>query len=245
MGDRQVFIIAEAEALAPGETSSEAANALLKLLEEPPGGTVLILTSGEPGRLLPTIRSRTTHLHLPPLTVDEVTEFLIRMKAVEAGEAKRLALLSQGAIGRALRLLPEGEESGSLEKIRQEAFQLLKAAIDPWPGAEFQEALSFAKTGARGLMEHFDALEGWLRDLALVASGGTASLLNPGCEDYFQGVLARGVLRPGGLGRALEAVEEARRSAAGNVNPQLVIFDLLTGLRQTLTLDAHPVPARR
>ena len=71
MGSHQVFIIADAEALAPQESGSEAANALLKLLEEPPEGTTLVLTSAEPGRLLPTIRSRTTHVHLPHLSIGE------------------------------------------------------------------------------------------------------------------------------------------------------------------------------
>ncbi len=172
MGTRQVFIIAEAEALAPQEASSEAANALLKLLEEPPPGTSLILTSGEPGRLLPTIRSRTTHLHLPPLTTDEVTDFLITVKGLSTEEAERLGPISQGAIGRALRLLPDGAELGSLEQVRRDAYGLLEAALAPSPAAAFQASLGFKSAGARGLRELFDCLEEWLRDLALAASSG-------------------------------------------------------------------------
>ncbi|HSG48351.1 MAG TPA: hypothetical protein VLA43_11095, partial [Longimicrobiales bacterium] len=67
MGPVQVFVVGDAEYLVPQEASPEAANAILKLLEEPPSGTRFILTSSEPGRLLATIRSRTVPLHLAPL----------------------------------------------------------------------------------------------------------------------------------------------------------------------------------
>ena len=179
MGDRQIFIIAEAEALAPRDSSSEAANALLKLLEEPPSGTSIILTSGEPGRLLPTIRSRTSNLRLPPLTSDEVTDFLIKVRGLGEEEARRVGPLSQGAIGRALRLLPDGEDPGPLEPVRKEAFALLEAALAPTPAAAFQASLAFETTGARGIMELLEFVEEWLRDLALAASGGQVSALNP------------------------------------------------------------------
>lgn len=246
MGERQVFILAEAETLAPQESSSEAANALLKLLEEPPSGTVLILTSGEPGRLLPTIRSRTTHLHLPPLTSEEVTDFLIRVKGMEADAAERIGPLSQGAIGRALRLLPEGEEPGSLELIRQQAFGLLKSALAPTPATAFQASLSFRTTGARGLMELFEFLEEWLRDLAFAATGGgEGSALNPEGEEFFKDVLARWSVPPDRAAKAMELVDEARTLAAGNVNPQLVVFDLLSELREALSGQSDRFPTRK
>jgi DNA polymerase-3 subunit delta' len=245
MGDRQVFIIAEAETLAPQDSSSEAANALLKLLEEPPPGTVLILTSGEPGRLLPTIRSRTTHLHLPPLTDEEVTDFLVRVKGVDEETARRIGPLSQGAIGRALRLLPEDGEPGSLERVRRQAFGLLKAALAPTPGAGFQAALGFNTTGARGLSELFEFLEEWLRDLALAAAGGNGSPLNPEGEEFFREVLLRWSIPPGRAARAIELVDEARTLAGGNVNPQLVVFCLLSELREFLSGDSEPSPIRK
>jgi DNA polymerase-3 subunit delta' len=235
MGDRQVFIIGEAETLAPGESSSEAANALLKLLEEPPPGTTLILTSGEPGRLLPTIRSRTTHLHLPPLSNGEVAEFLMNVRGVEGKEARKVGLLSQGAIGRALRLLPEGDDPGSLEKIRREAFHLLQAALAPDPAGAFRTSLAFKATGSRGLMELLESLEEWLRDLALAASEGEASPLNPGEEAYLHDALLRWSVHPPRASEALLVVDEARTLAAGNVNPQLIVFGLITALREVLT----------
>ena len=235
MGDRQVFIIAEAESLAPKDSSSEAANALLKLLEEPPNGTSLILTSAEPGRLLPTILSRTTHLHLPPLSNQEVTDFLMEVKGVEEKEAHRVGLLSQGAIGRAIRFLREDGEVGPLEQIRAQAGNLLQAALAPTLAAEFRTSLDFQVTGARGLMELFDFLEEWIRDLALMASGAEGTGFNHDESRFLEDLILRWSIHPTQAGRAMEAVGEARLLAAGNVNPQLVTFGLLNGLREALT----------
>jgi DNA polymerase-3 subunit delta' len=242
MGDRQIFLIAEAEMLSPKDSSSEAANALLKLLEEPPEGTSLILTSGEPGRLLPTILSRTTHLHLPPLSTQEVTDFLVEVKGLDLEEAQRLGTLSQGAIGRALRLLPDGGDEGSLEKVRCAARALLTSALAPTSSASYKTALEFKTTGSRGLMELFEFLEEWLRDLAHAAQGAPARTLNPGSEAFFKEALTRWTIRPQDVAQAIERVDEARVLAAGNANPQLVVFGLLNELRETL-IDAE-TPSR-
>src|SRR4051812_42160996 len=57
-GGRRIFIVGEADRLVPQESSPEAANALLKLLEEPPVGSLFILTTVDPALMLPTVRSR-------------------------------------------------------------------------------------------------------------------------------------------------------------------------------------------
>jgi DNA polymerase-3 subunit delta' len=242
MGARQVFIIADAETLAQGESSSEAANALLKLLEEPPEGTTLILTSGEPGRLLPTIRSRSTQLHLSPLKGTEVAAFLVAMKDLDEEEAERLGAMSQGSIGRALRLLQEEDEPGSLGKVRDRALDLLRASLSPSPAGAFQASLGFKSTGARDLMELFESLEEWLRDLALAAMGDGGSPLDPDAEARFGATLHPSSLDASRVAEAMRLVDEARILASGNVNPQLVVFDLLADLRERL-LGAPETPS--
>jgi DNA polymerase-3 subunit delta' len=245
MGRHQVFILAEAETLAQGEASSEAANALLKLLEEPPESTVLILTSGEPGRLLPTIRSRTTPLQLPPLKDEEVAEFLMQVKKLDAGTAKQVAGLSQGSIGRGLRLLSDGDGDGPLTQIRTRAFKLIRAALAPAPLDVFQVSLTFKSTGARGLMDLLESLEECLRDLALAASGIGAAWMDPATERFFGDVLQRWKIHPSRVAGAVQLVDEARTLASGNVNPQLVIFDLLMELRKALLPEAEPAAVER
>ena len=84
-------------------------------------------------------------------------------------------------------------------------------------------------------MELLEGVEEWLRDLALAASGGQVSALNPEGEGFFRDVLGRWHIHPTDAARALVTVDEARALASGNVNPQLVIFDLLHDLRQALT----------
>ncbi|MCQ8241464.1 DNA polymerase III subunit delta' [Rhizosaccharibacter radicis] len=82
-----------------------AANALLKLLEEPPARTLLLLTASAPGRLLPTIRSRCRTLRLPPLDRDAMTAALRHLRPDLSGNGiDELLPLSGGSPGRALAL---------------------------------------------------------------------------------------------------------------------------------------------
>ncbi len=265
MAEHQVFIIADAEALAPRESSSEAANALLKLLEEPPGSTTLILTSAEPGRLLPTIRSRTAHLHLPPLPVPEVTDFLAREAGVPADQARRAGALSRGSIGRALGFLPDEDGQAPLERTRREALDLLRAALAPSLEDSYRSALAFRPAGARGLMELFDFLEEWLRELAAAQAAARAasgppspgengecdgegeSMESPAGEDarILRELLDRWSVHPPAVASAVENVERARSLAWGNVNPQLIVFGLLGDIRKALTASRREAPQGR
>ena len=76
MAAKKVFIIGDADRMVPQEGAEFAANAFLKLLEEPSAKTTLILTSSEPGALLPTIRSRSVGVRVPPLTASAMRAFL-------------------------------------------------------------------------------------------------------------------------------------------------------------------------
>ncbi len=76
MARRKVFIIGDAERMVSQEGSDQAANAFLKLLEEPPADTTVILTSSEPGALLPTVRSRVIAVRALPLNDAEMKAFV-------------------------------------------------------------------------------------------------------------------------------------------------------------------------
>jgi DNA polymerase-3 subunit delta' len=109
------------------DMNDNAANALLKMLEEPPGNAMLLLLSNTPGRLLPTIRSRCQRLDLRPLP-DAVLEKLLAHHLPDMGVSERAALarLSGGSIGAALTLATG--EGGALA---QEADRLIDHARDP------------------------------------------------------------------------------------------------------------------
>jgi len=91
------------------EMSRSAANALLKILEEPPRQALLLLVSHSPGRLLPTIRSRCRRFAIVPLARALVIQLLRRYRPELAqSEVEGLAALSDGSIGRALELVEAG-----------------------------------------------------------------------------------------------------------------------------------------
>ena len=239
LGTRQVFVIGEAEALVPQESSQEAANALLKLLEEPPPSTFLILTSSEPGRLLPTIRSRTMPLHLTPLAPNSVEQFLIEVGEVAPDDARRAAHLGRGSIGRAIGFLPQGEHPGPLEALRAQAFELLAAASGTDAGAVYRQSLELGTTRSRGLTPLFELLEDALRDLSATAARTSEvliseSLINTDREVLLERIRERRNIHPVMVARAFRHLEEAKELVAGNVNPQLIVAGLLTGIREEL-----------
>lgn len=104
MGQWRVAIVDAAD-----EMNRNAANAVLKVLEEPPPNAVLLIVAHAPGRLLPTIRSRCRRLALHPLPDDTVIELLGQL-APDTAEQERSALagLAEGSIGRALELANAG-----------------------------------------------------------------------------------------------------------------------------------------
>jgi len=221
-GGPRVFIVAEADRLVPQESSPEAANALLKLLEEPPAGALFVLTAVDPRRVLPTIRSRTVPVRLQRLSDDEVRSFLrgrsgLELSPAELDERVRLA---EGSIGMALAV---GEETGAAYRAAEELLQ----AVVRGPGAAFERALRQPTYAARGeFAAMLDALADTLGEAARHSLGQPVRRPVPP-------PLAR-IGRPEPLLRALERVAEAREAAAGNVNPQLLIAALGAELAEVL-----------
>lgn len=85
------------------DLEDSAANALLKMLEEPPANSLFLLVSHAPGRLLPTIRSRCRRLDFRPLADDAMTSVLeAELPKLSAAERARLLPLAAGSVGRAL-----------------------------------------------------------------------------------------------------------------------------------------------
>lgn len=98
-GGARVAIVAAADRM-----TEDAQSAFLKTLEEPPAGTVLILTASDEERLLPTIRSRCVRVRLGPVSRPDVEQILVEAGLVDAPLAARLARLSAGRPGDAMSL---------------------------------------------------------------------------------------------------------------------------------------------
>jgi DNA polymerase III subunit delta' len=241
MAPGQVFIVGDAELLVPQASSPAAANALLKLLEEPPGQARFILTSGEPGRLLPTIRSRTVSLHLGRLEHAEVASFLEAHTEVDPAVAKWAAGLGQGSIGRALGFLPDGDEVGSMEALRRKAFAIVTGALTARPAAGHTVALGYSPSNARTQIDLFAFVEEWLRDLAAIAAGADHRAVNQDAVKRMTRLVAESGLPAVRLSLAMSHVDRARELIRGNVNPQLVVSGLIRDLGRTLSGTLAPV----
>jgi DNA polymerase-3 subunit delta' len=238
MAPGPVFVIGEAEALVPQEASPDAANAMLKLLEEPPGNARFVLTTSEAGRLPPTIPSRTVPLHLAPLSTDEVAGFLRTHAGLDAKTSARAASLAQGSIGRALGFVPTphggGDQEGPLEELRRQALEIVAAAASPRASDGHAVALRFPPAGARALSELFTFVEEWLRDLAAVAAGVKHAAWHQDSLGRLDRLVAEGGLTSFQVAGAFTRVEKARERALANVNPQLVVGSLIAELRRSL-----------
>jgi DNA polymerase III subunit delta' len=236
VGRHKVFVVGDAEAMVPQESSPEAANAFLKLLEEPPADTTLVLTASAPGALLPTIRSRVLPVRVLPLTDAEVERFLVAERGLEPAAAAALEAVAEGSIGRALRLAPAGGD-GLLSRQRELGRALLEAAVADGEAPRLAAALRAAPSGARGeFTETLEALALWLRDLMAVAAGAPEAVRYGAEErDMLAALAGRDGVGAEAVARALVHVQDARALAAGNVNPQLSLASTLAAIRRELS----------
>jgi hypothetical protein len=158
---------------------------------------------------------------------------------VDQSVAATAAALSGGCIGRALGFLPvEGSDGkpadGPHERTRREAFRIFRACIEPKAAGAFQVALSFPSSKARTLLPLMDALEVWIRDAAMISSAGGDAVVNRDARSFLEKTLSGRAVHPAAFSEWIDVVEEARREAAGNVNPQLVVHGLVQRARRTL-----------
>lgn len=242
MAEGPVFIVGQAELLVPQEASPEAANALLKLLEEPPGQARFLLTSSEPGMLLPTIRSRTVPVHVAALPRETVRAFLADHFDLDDRTRAWAAHLSQGSPGRAMAFLPDEDGPGPLESLRRRALEIVTSATSRRAAEGYRLAASFPPARARQLLDLFTFVEEWLRDLGAAATGADALVINHDALSRLKKHASAVGIVPSSIPDAFPAVERARERARRNVNPQLVVNGLVRDLRQALLESPYPSP---
>lgn len=121
-GKRRVFILPQAERL-----TESAQNAMLKILEEPPGTAAFFLLTDNPGSLLETVRSRAVELALSPVTEQEAEAWLKKTCPDKSSQAiKAAAAASGGLVGKALAALEEGESSSQALELATKALAAMK-----------------------------------------------------------------------------------------------------------------------
>ena len=116
-GKARVFLIEDADKL-----NDASANALLKVLEEPPHTSHIVLLTSRPAMLLPTIRSRCQMIRFSPLTAAEIETHLVRNKIASPNEARIRARVARGSLGRAV-----AQDLDSFNEQRKAMLQVLQA----------------------------------------------------------------------------------------------------------------------
>jgi len=207
-GDYRVFLIDQLD-----RASEQAANSLLKTLEEPPAHLILIATAENPYELLPTIRSRSVIFHLGPLSPEEMAQFV---RARGLNEPERRAALAQGSPGLAVSLDLE-----VYDRRRQAMLTLIEVAAALKPFASWIEQSEGAVRQEK-LEDLLSVLYGLLRDLMLLQQGGeTYALRNRDIQEKLENLAAR--LDFGWLRRAVAQADEIAGLIRRNIQKNLAL----------------------
>lgn len=221
MGARKVIVVGNAERMVPQEGADAAANAFLRMLEEPPSNVTIILTSSAPGALLPTIRSRVIAVRVPRVAEQDVATW-VRDKTVRAaldavgikGTDEERARRAAGAPGTLLGQAASGAAAAT-------ARALVNAATRRQPALQYATALRQGSAGARGAFA--DALNGLTTELHTQLRSAV---------DRQDVALARATCL------ALADVESAKLRTDGNANPQLVTSQLVRSMASAFGAQA-------
>ncbi len=198
--------------------TEEAAHACLKLLEEPPENSFLVLTASSATRLPQTLVSRCYVVRCAPQGIHKVASFLKEKEKLDSVQAQRLAVLSGGRLGKALALKAEGwsgKEAALEELLTARRQKLVEIPLGNAPRPELEEALEWFAS--------------WWRDLLVLKLGGQEDLLihqehltelqNVSHEPLTLEALLKQV------DRTLKAQEAIQR----NASPRIALAALLSG----------------
>jgi DNA polymerase-3 subunit delta' len=217
-GRRRVYIIDEADRL-----RLEAANSILKTLEEPPECTVLILVTSKPYALIETIRSRCQMINFAPLNRPELESQLGSSGKRDAQDVKLLARLAQGSIGHALEIDLEG-----YKQVRGKMLDLLDALV---PAPDVIRVLGAAEFLGRKLEreefeKHLDVLLVLLQDVVYLKVGEVEDLITNADVNPRLSKLAE-TITMARISELADGIETVLRDLVRNVNRQLAMERVL------------------
>ncbi|WP_425046197.1 DNA polymerase III subunit delta' [Primorskyibacter sp. S87] len=227
-GGRRVVIVDSAD-----EMNVSAANALLKMLEEPPARTTILLVSHQPSRLLPTIRSRCRTLRLAPLSAADMEAALSQTGTELPDHPERVAALAAGSVGAALRLI----NLGGLQ-----IYAELIAILSSLPRLDRPRALALAEAAAqRGAADRFELLL-TLIDVALARLARTGATGHPPTPEAAQGeaeTISRLSADPAQARAWAETAAtitaRARHGQAVNLDPAALVLDTIFKMQETVS----------
>ena len=192
--------------------TQEASNALLKVLEEPPGDSILALITDKKELLLQTVVSRCSEVRFRPLPAADTVEIIkARADGISEDDASFLASFSQGSPGAALAMMEEG-----LLLRREQLASLVSEAMRE----ENPSCLNWDTADRNLLIEDLDMLIVFIRDAALGGAGMEEMALDKriAATDMYRRLSG---YTPGGLYRLAGRLIGMKAALAGNVNPKI------------------------
>lgn len=227
-GGRRVVIVDAAD-----DMNVNAANALLKLLEEPPANAVLLLISHQPARLLPTIRSRCRELRCNALDHGDIAQALASTGDQPDHDATAIAALSGGSVGEALRMI-------NLDGVG--LYQMIISVAKTFPQADRPQALHIANlAAARGAEAKFDLtitlLDLFLSRLSKTGLGLALPEAVPGELEVLIKLSPDPNAAQKWAGLAAHLGDRARHGRAVNLDPAALVLDMLLAMN-TVARDA-------
>ena len=222
-GRHVVGILTDADRL-----RTEAANSLLKLLEEPAPDVVLVLTAERVENVLPTILSRCQRVRFDPLPAETIEAALIE-RDVAPDRAAFVARMADGSFTRALELV----SSEALHAHRALALDFLRTSYTGRPDLVSSVVGQAAGLGRETLKGWFDLVTAWVRDLVLTrAAGAEARLVNVDQAEAVGKFVAH--LPDADLPAMTALVAQAADAVEANGNATLVLTALSFGLRDAM-----------
>ncbi|QBD81937.1 DNA polymerase III subunit delta' [Ktedonosporobacter rubrisoli] len=214
-GRRKIFIIQDAH-----EMNVQAANCLLKTLEEPEADVILLLTVPDAGLLLPTIISRVQQIPMQLLTTEQIRQALVQRWEVEAEEASLIAALAAGRMGWAVQAV-EDEDMLAERKTQLELLAKLPAATKV-QRFDIAQRLSTDSEKARELLELWLL---WWRDVVLAANNCLDLTVNVDMRDLLKTQADKlGTLE---AERMVRAILQAQETLEQNVSARLALEVLM------------------
>jgi len=213
-GRRRVYIIRQIEL-----ATTEAANCLLKTLEEPSARVILILTTSDRDALLPTIVSRCQILTLHPLPIEQVQEVLVE-RGVDEEQARLLARLSAGRLGWAI---SAANDPAPLRQRQQRLDEMTALA-----GQGRVERFAYAARLSRNsdtVRQTLDLWLSWWRDLLLLTSGSAVEITNLDRQAELENAARRYSLDQ--VYNTIVALRRAVWQLEHNANPRLLLENLM------------------
>jgi len=220
-GRSRVFIINEAEKM-----TADAANSHLKILEEPPLFSTIILISENPSLILPTIKSRCQVLNFLPIP-DEDIERVLLGRGIEKGRARIMASLVHGNLEAASSL-----DWDDIERRRREAWDLFDSVIGERESSLFLRSFAYKRRNAvqKDLTETLELFSSFGRDLLLLkVNGGSALLFNPDYEPELAAAERRLGLEP--TLRFLGQTDRALANLDRSLNTNLLVSSFYSQAR--------------